>query len=98
MSFTKEEIMQQFFLICEDLLDPSQKRVLGPFSAETQEALVDQFSLQRKKEPPRGGCFPAYWDGQCGDVVIYIVFVCDHRPATPEQLQQVIFRLHRDWY
>jgi len=90
--------MLQFQLVFEDLLDPSQKSVVGPFLAESREALANQFLLQQKKEPPRGGCAPAYWDGKCGDVIIYIVFYREQSIQTPEQLQKTIFQLHCDWY
>lgn len=89
--------MKQFFLVFEDLLDPTQKRAVGPFEAESSESLAEQFQL--RKIPNSPGIHPQYWDGKkAGDVIIYIVSGEDCKIQTPEDLQNFAFKLHCDWY
>jgi len=89
--------MKSFFLVFEDLLDSTQKSVVGPFEAESREELALRFNLVRRTNSE--GLLPTYWDGKrADDVIIYIVLMRDHKIQAPEDLQREAHKLHCSWY
>lgn len=90
--------MKSFYLVFEDLLNPNQKSIAGPFESESQETLVKKFGLVKKEKSAH--MYPVtYWDGKKGGgVIIRIVLARNHNIKNPEDLQNVAHQLHCDWY
>ena len=89
--------MKKFFLIFEDLLDITNKSVIGPIKADSEELLVEQLGLQIL---PKAGISNRYCDGTTAsdDVIIYICQVNNNKIRNHDDLLKLAHRLHCDWY
>ena len=90
--------MKEFFLVFEDMLDTTQKIVIGPIKAESEKLLANKLGLKLCICMSQG-TRNRYWDGKkAGDVIIYICPTRDNKIEDQNDLQKLAHQLHCDWY